>query len=69
MDKSIKISTESVSQISGILENQVTMVDRVKTDIFAIAKRSKINKEYADTVLDELKSGPSKLGGRNRQYM
>ncbi len=55
VDKSIKISTESVSQISGILENQVTMVDRVKTDIFAIAKRSKINKEYADTVLDELK--------------
>ena len=31
------------------------MVDRVKTDIFAIAIRSKINKEYADTVLDELK--------------
>lgn len=31
------------------------MVELVKSDIYAIAKRSKINMEYANTVLDELK--------------
>jgi methyl-accepting chemotaxis protein len=55
VDKSIEISTESVSKINKVLENQVQMVNNVKTDIYAIAKRSKTNMEYANTVLDELK--------------
>ncbi len=55
VDKSIEISSESVGNINKVLENQVNMVDNVKSDIYAIAKRSKTNMEYANTVLDELK--------------
>lgn len=55
VDKSINISTESVKTINAALEKQVNMVELVKSDIYAIAKRSKTNMEYANTVLDELK--------------